>query len=103
MKKTGITQGTLSKIESAVCSVSAKHWVLLSELLQIPTESVWTGFIDRGIKPKTETVKNAFKLPKSYFDNAFSSMKEIIPIISFIESEKGKEKVAIYFKQKKNN
>lgn len=101
--KTGITQGTLSKIESGVCSVSAKHWFLLSELLQIPTDSVWSGFIDRGIKPKTETVKNSFKLPKSYFDNAYSSVKEIIPVINFIEQNKGKESVVEYFKQKKLN
>jgi len=100
-KETGITQGTLSKIESAVCSVSAKHWFLLSDLLDIPTSSVWSGYIDRGIKPKFETVKNSFKLPKKYFENAFSTVKEVIPFLIHIEKTFGKEKVEEYFGEKK--
>jgi transcriptional regulator with XRE-family HTH domain len=102
-RTTGITQGTLSKIESAVCSVSAKHWFLLSDLLEIPTSSVWSGYIDRGIKPRFETVKNSFKLPKTYYENAFSTVKEITPFLIYIERAFGKEKLEAYFKEKKLN
>ncbi|OUR97251.1 hypothetical protein A9Q84_13070 [Halobacteriovorax marinus] len=95
-KETGITQGTLSKIESGQCSVSAKHWFLLSKLLDIPSESVWSGLIDRGVKPTRENEKNTFKLPKHYFNHAHSSVKEIIPILEFVSKEKGAEQVRSY-------
>lgn len=95
-KETGITQGTLSKIEAGVCSVSAKHWFLLSRLLDIPTESVWSGLIDRGVKPGREVEKNTFKLPKKYYANAHSSVKEIIPILEFVIQEKGKDQLELY-------
>ncbi|WP_372655653.1 helix-turn-helix domain-containing protein [Halobacteriovorax sp.] len=91
-KRTGITQGTLSKIESFHCSVSAKHWFLLSKLLDIPSSSVWTGYIDRGIKPTSPSTKNVFKLPKKYFNNSYSSIKEIAPIIKFALEKIGKER-----------
>jgi transcriptional regulator with XRE-family HTH domain len=102
-QQTGITQGTLSKIEAGVCSVSAKHWFLLSRLLEIPTEAVWSGLIDRGVKPSREIDKNTFKLPKKYFKNAHSSVKEIIPILEFVILEKGKEQLEQYFKDNKIN
>jgi transcriptional regulator with XRE-family HTH domain len=100
-QETGITQGTLSKIEAGVCSVSAKHWFLLSRLLDIPTESVWSGLIDRGVKPGREVEKNTFKLPKKYFTNAHSSVKEIIPIMEFVIQEKGKDQLETYLKSLK--
>jgi len=95
-KETGITQGTLSKIESGQCSVSAKHWFLLSKLLDIPSDSVWSGFIDRGVKPESVSKKNTFKLPKGYYNNAHSSVKEIIPILDFVSREKGLDLVNSY-------
>ncbi|WP_164848278.1 helix-turn-helix domain-containing protein [Halobacteriovorax sp. HLS] len=95
-KETGITQGTLSKIESGVCSVSAKHWFLLSKLLDIPSESVWSGLIDRGIKPARETEKNTYKLPKKYYQNAHSSVKEIISILEYVQRKEGVLKFEAY-------
>ncbi|GEM_PF-4108167 len=95
-KTTGITQGTLSKIESYQCSVSAKHWFLLSKLLDIPSTSVWTGYIDRGIRPSTPSTKNVFKQPKKYFNHSYSSTKEIAPIIKFICEKIGKERLDQY-------
>lgn len=99
--QTGITQGTLSKIESFQCSVSAKNWFLLSKLLDIPSDSIWTGFIDRGIKPSVKTQKNVFKLPKRYFNNAFSSVKEIIPTIQYICEKFGTDQYNMFLKKVK--
>ncbi len=96
---TGITQGTLSKIESFQCSASAKHWFLLSKVLDIPSDSVWTGFIDRGIKPTFETQKNVFKLPKRYFNHAYSSVKEIIPIIKYICEKQGQDQFDLFLQR----
>ena len=90
---TGITQGTLSKVESYQCSVSAKHWFLLSRILDIPSDSVWSGYIDRGIRPCNETEKNVFKLPKKYLKNSHSSVKEIIPILQYIREKFGEEQL----------
>ena len=95
-KETGITQGTLSKIESGVCSVSAKHWFLLSRLLDIPADSVWSGLIDRGIKPAREVEKNTYKLPKKYYQNAHSSVKEIISILEYVQRKEGVLKFEAY-------
>ena len=100
-KETAITQGTLSKIEAGVCSVSAKHWFMLSKLLDIPTESVWSGLIDRGVKPGREVEKNTFKLPKKYYADAHSSVKEIRPILEFVIQEKGKNQLDLYLKSLK--
>lgn len=98
-KETSITQGTLSKIETGLCSVSAKHWFLLSKLLDIPSDAVWTGVIDRGVRPSRESEKNTFKLPKKYFTNAHSSVKEIIPILEYVAQDIGQEQVDNYLKQ----
>lgn len=99
--RTGITQGTLSKIESYQCSVSAKHWFLLSKLLDIPSTSVWTGHIDRGIKPCSVSTKNVFKLPKRYLNQAYSSIKEIAPILKYICEKMGKEEFDQYLSKLK--
>jgi len=100
-KKTGITQGTLSKIESYQCSVSAKHWFLLSKLLDIPADSVWSGVIERKGRPRLQTSGNPFKLPKKYLSEASTSVREIAPIIKIICEKFGKAEFESFIRSQK--
>ncbi|WP_044557385.1 helix-turn-helix domain-containing protein [Halobacteriovorax marinus] len=100
-KKTGITQGTLSKIESYQCSVSAKHWFLLSKLLDIPADSVWSGVIERKGRPRLQTTGNPFKLPKKYLNEANTSVREIAPIIKIICEKFGKAEFESFIRSQK--
>lgn len=98
-KKTKITQGTLSKIEAHVCSVSAKHWFLLSELLNIPHHSAIAGILDRGDKVKKILRNNSFRLPARYTKAALGSVKEILPFVEVVKELKGKSKFEEFSKK----
>ncbi len=98
---TGITQGTLSKIENYEISVSARNWFLLSQALDIPHHSAYCGFIDRGLKAKKikTTSKNIFKMPTKYRKNACSTVKDLMPFILFVQKKYGADSFKDFLKE----
>lgn len=88
-KAIGCSQSALSKMEHNLLVPSAPQWFLFSRFTSIPPESLETGVIDRNTKIRfnDEEVSLGFKLPKKYRAHRSQKVREIYPLLKFLEGK----------------
>lgn len=102
-KKLGISQSALSKLEHGTLVASAPQWFDFCEMTGIPSESLKTGYIDLETKAVVEdgNRKGTFKLPRKYANNRTVKIRELLPVMKFVETQFGEEKLLDFFRASK--
>lgn len=102
-KRLDISQGALSKLESAILIPSAPMWFTFCELTDLPVESFKTGFIDRieGCTPRSGRYENGFKLPKRYANDRGTKVRMLLPWLNYFSSTMGERKLVSYLENQK--
>jgi hypothetical protein len=105
-KRLAVTQGTLSKFESALLIPSAPQWFDFSDLTQIPDRSFVLGYIDRASKSSSlpqissEPFECGFKLPARYAKNRGALVRGIYFLLHFAETKMGTKRYEKYLESK---
>ncbi|MBL7715558.1 MAG: helix-turn-helix transcriptional regulator [Bdellovibrionales bacterium] len=99
-KKLGISQSALSKLEHGTLVASAPQWFDFCELTGIPADSLKSGYIDLETKAVVEdgNRKGTFKLPRKYANNRTVKIRELLPVMRFIEVQFGEDKLLDFFR-----
>jgi transcriptional regulator with XRE-family HTH domain len=95
----GCSQSALSKMEHNLLVPSAPQWFLFSRFTSIPPESLENGVIDRRMKIKfnSDDVSLGFKIPKKYRTQRSQKVREIWPLLQYIEKALGKDSLNEYY------
>jgi transcriptional regulator with XRE-family HTH domain len=85
----GCSQSALSKMEHSLLTPSAPQWFLFSRFTAIPPETIETGIIDRHSKVTLNdaSVSLGYKLPKRYRINRAQKVREIYPLLTYLEKK----------------
>jgi transcriptional regulator with XRE-family HTH domain len=102
-KAIGITQGTISKIESAQLSVDARTWFEICDLVKIPYECLRTGTIDLTGFDVAQDVSRVgkFRIPERYGKYAGSTVRTIVPFLRFFSKHAGEAATEDYIRYRK--
>ncbi|HAR43381.1 MAG TPA: hypothetical protein DCS07_12250 [Bdellovibrionales bacterium] len=93
-RKLGVTQGYLSKLETGQMVPDAILWFHFCDLVNIPYESLKTGFIDFMVpaKLRDDQRENGFKLPKQYARSRGTKVRALLPLLDFARQKLGSTK-----------
>lgn len=98
----GVTQGTLSKLESGLLALSATQWVSLCQRYGLDPAIISTGRIEAFDAVKLNPISSAtygnFKVNKRYQYLMGSTNRTVYPFIKFLERKASPEKVTEFFK-----
>lgn len=85
------SQSFISKIENGSLVPDAFQWMVLSDFLKFPADSLRYGYLDKGIliKPRDDKRESGFALPKEYQKGRAANLKFIAPLIETLEEVKG--------------
>lgn len=91
-----VSQGTLSKIEAGLLSLSATQWVYMCDHFKVPPTALLTGKIealkeDTKIELTSAKKVGTFKIPKQYSTHMGSTVRTVFPILNFINSTLGEQ------------
>jgi transcriptional regulator with XRE-family HTH domain len=102
-KAIGITQGTISKIESGQLSVDARTWFDICDLVKIPYESLRTGTIDLAGSDIVRDVSRVgkFRVPERYGKYAGSTVRTTLPFLRFFAKHAGRTVTEDYIRHRK--
>ncbi len=89
-----IAQSTISRIEAKKLIPSMFLWMEISELLDIPYDSIPMGYLDKEIDAEIATGRNenGFLIPLKYSTNKCIKVRKLLPLVQFICDKWGKEK-----------
>lgn len=98
----GVTQGTMSKLESGLLGLSATQWVSLCQKYNLDPTIISTGRIEAFenvvIKPGSSSTFGNFKVNKRYMYLMGSTNRTVYPFVKFLEKKAGEEKANEFFK-----
>lgn len=85
----GCSQSALSKMEHNLLIPNAPQWFLFSRYTSIPPETIEMGIIDRHsrVKLNNGATSVGFKLPKRYRTNRSQKVREVYPLLSYLEKK----------------
>ncbi len=91
-----VSQGTLSKIEAGLLSLSATQWVYMCDHFKVPPTALLTGKIealkeDTKIELTSAKRIGTFKIPKIYSKYMGSTVRTVFPILNFITLKLGEQ------------
>lgn len=94
-----ISQGALSKYESATNIPSAHVWMEFCSSLKVPSHSYEDGYIDHQHPISVQDVKSvgSYKLPERYSHQCGSTARTVSPFLYLFKEKFGEEKLNEYF------
>ena len=91
-RRLGISQALISKLENGLLSPSASLWFAATRLYDIESSTTFeTGYIDTFLNEQVVLSESTFRVPKKYLKNPSFTCRSIIPLLTYIEAEKGKD------------
>jgi transcriptional regulator with XRE-family HTH domain len=96
-RKMGITQGSLSKLESGQLVASAPQWFTFCEFTGISADSLITGYIERNRPAMLRDVsadESGYRIPKRYSTNSGSKVRAMLPFLHFFQQKLGETRLS---------
>lgn len=90
-KRLGMAQSTLSRIEAGILVPSVLVWMELTDLLEMPVDSLKYGVIDyvSDTELRSGNVENGFKIPNKYSQLKCLKVRGILPLMTFVREKWG--------------
>ncbi len=100
-KELGLTQGTISKVESAELILRAHSWIYLCKRFSVDPFSLTSGIIDELKATKVESLLRVgnFRLPKKYQHSQSLNFRWLSPIILYLKKTFSSEDFPLFFKK----
>lgn len=89
----GISQGQISKLEKGVAIPSATLWMNICNVLDIYTDSLRSGYIDKLSFPsvRSDKYEGGFNLPERYRLDRGIKIRDILPLLLYCKDLTGKK------------
>lgn len=97
-----ISQGTVSKVESADLILSSYHWMRFCEICGIAMETIGSGYIEQfGFSQVTSNRRvGKFQLSARYSNNAGMKVRDFLPLLDALQKKVGVSEYSNILKKK---